>query len=260
MWPHRNRNRRKPAERPAPAPGLLRRRILRSAAVLAASAALVALPALALDRPIETLTLAGPFARVAPREVAQAVETSVRGRGLLTVNLGSVRAAVEALPWVDTASVARSWLRGLTVRIVEQVPAARWADGGLVNTRGTLFAIGTSAVPPGLPELAGPAGSVEAVAERYFAMQARLEQLGLKIAALSLDARGAWQFVLADGVTVRLGRKRIDARFQTFATVAAKIVAARASAIAYVDMRYMNGFAIGWRAGGAQRKAKGEDT
>jgi cell division septal protein FtsQ len=35
---------------------------------------------------------------------------------------------------------------------------------------------------------------------------------------------------------------------------AVRIVASRATEIAYVDMRYANGFAIGWRAGAGEVK------
>jgi cell division protein FtsQ len=260
VWPRRNRNRRKPAEPPARLPSLDWRRIVRSAAALAAAIAVIALLAAALNRPIATVSVSGRFERVSPLDVARVVETSVQGAGLLGVDIGRVRAAVERLAWVDTASVTRSWPRGLAVRIVEEVPAARWAGGGLINVRGERFRSNARDIPSGLPLLCGPEGSARTVAERYFAMQARLTEVGLRIAALNLDARGSWQFDLEDGVAVRLGRKRIDARFETFMTVAAKIVAARASDIAYVDMRYMNGFAIGWRAGGAPRKAKGEES
>ena len=256
----RNRNRIKPAEPPARRPSLEWRRILRPLAGLAAAAAAIALLTVALNRPIATVSVTGHFERVSPLEVARAVETSVHGAGLLSVNLGRVRTAVASLPWVDTASVTRSWPRGLIVQIVEQVPVARWSSGGLINTRGELFQSRARDIPAGLPLLSGPDGSAQSVAERYFSMQARLAERGLRITALTLDPRGAWHFDLANGVTVRLGRKRIDARFDTFMTVAAKIVAVRASDIAYVDMRYMNGFAIGWRVGAAPRKSKREES
>lgn len=261
MWiRHSARNRRNPAQTPAQQPPFKWRRAAKSAAGFAAVAAAAGLCAAALNRPIETVSMSGRFERVSPLEVERAVKASVHGAGLLSVSLGAVRASVGRLPWVDTVSVARSWPRGLAVRIVEQVPVARWDGGGLINARGDRFESEASRIPPGLPLLGGPQGSETKVAQRYFAMQPRLTEAGLTMTALRLNPRGAWQFELADGVTVRLGRKRIDARFQTFLTVAAKIVVERASDIAYVDMRYMNGFAIGWRAGGAARRAPGEDS
>jgi cell division protein FtsQ len=79
----------------------------------------------------------------------------------------------------------------------------------------------------------------------------------MRITALRLDARGAWEFDLANGVTVRLGRRQIDERFERFMSTAVKVVSQRADDIQYVDMRYTNGFAIGWR--GALARGSDED-
>jgi cell division protein FtsQ len=78
------------------------------------------------------------------------------------------------------------------------------------------------------------------------------------LTALRLDARGAWEFDLANGVTVRLGRRQVDERFERFVTTAAKLVSQRADDISYVDMRYTNGFAVGWRGAAVARTADGD--
>ena len=111
-------------------------------------------------------------------------------------------------------------------------------------------------MPPELPRLDGPEGSEEQVAQRYLAIQDRLSRLGFQVAALRLDARGAWEFDLSTGVTVRLGRRQVDERMDRFVQFGAPVIAGRAAEVRYVDMRYSNGFAIGWRAGG-QRVASG---
>jgi len=90
------------------------------------------------------------------------------------------------------------------------------------------------------------------VASRYLAAEGRLIQAGLRLTAMRLDARGAWEFDLANGVTVRLGRRQVDERFEKFMTTALKLVTQRGEDIAYVDMRYTNGFAIGWRGNAAR--------
>ena len=46
--------------------------------------------------------------------------------------------------------------------------------------------------------------------------------------ALRLDARGAWEFDLDNGVTVRLGRRQVDERFERFMNAALQVVAQRA--------------------------------
>jgi cell division protein FtsQ len=209
----------------------------------------------ALDQPIQSVSVSGRFQRVAPVDVERVVKQYVRGAGLLSVNLDAVRHAIHTLPWVDAVSVQRAWPRGLRVLVIEQVAAARWGESGLLNTRGELFSNDERHMPPELAELSGPQGKESVVAQRYLAAQGRLIQVGLRLTAMRLDARGAWEFDLSNGVTVRLGRRQIDERFDKFINAALKLVTQRGDDISYVDMRYTNGFAIGWR-GGATHSVK----
>jgi cell division protein FtsQ len=209
-----------------------------------------------LDQPVETVAVAGRFQRVAPVDVERVVKAQVHGVGLLSVDLAAVRRAIHTLPWVDAVSVQRAWPRGLDVLVIEQSAAARWGETGLLNTRGELFDSDERHVPPELAQLTGPAGKESLVAQRYFAAEGRLMQAGLRLTAMRLDARGAWEFDLANGVTVRLGRRQVDERFEKFMSTALKLVTQRGEDIAYVDMRYTNGFAIGWRGNAARAAGK----
>src|SRR5688572_9797021 len=209
-----------------------------------------------LDQSIAKVAVTGRFQRVSPVEVEQAVKARVRGMGLVSVDLGAVRCAVEQLPWVDHASVTRRWTDALSIRVVEQMPAARWGANGLLNTRGELFISEARHIPPELPRLSGPRGTEGEVARRYLAARGQLIEAGVRLTALRLDARGAWEFDLDNGITVRLGRRQIDERFQRFVATAISLITQHANDIGYIDMRYTNGFAIGWQGGG-QRVARG---
>lgn len=245
----RKRNRR----REHAAPSRLAAIPWRQLAVLAALTGLVAgatsAVIWALDQPIESVAVQGSFQRVSALDVERAVKERVSGAGLVTVNLDTVRRAIEQLPWVDVVTVERAWPRGLRVRVTEQVAAARWGANGLLNSRGELFMSEVRHIPPELPKLSGPAGTEGVVAQRYLAIQGRLVEVGMRITALRLDARGSWELDLDSGVTVRLGRRQVDERFERFVLAALQLVAQRAADIAYVDMRYANGFAVGWRGG-----------
>ena len=210
----------------------------------------------ALDQNITQVSVAGRFQRVSPGEVEQAVKARVREIGLVSVDLAAVQRAVEQLPWVDSATVERQWPRALNIRVVEQVAAARWGANGLLNTRGELFISEARHIPPELPRLSGPQGSEAEVARRYLAAQSQITEAGMRLTAVRLDARGAWEFDLDNGITVRLGRRQVDERFSRFIQAGMGQIAAHATDINYIDMRYTNGFAIGWRTGG-QRVATG---
>lgn len=212
----------------------------------------------AMNQPIETVAVEGRFQRVTPVDVERVVKTCVHGAGLLSVDLAQVRRAIHTLPWVDAVSVQRAWPRGLTVLVVEQTAAARWGERGLLNTRGELFDSDERHIPPELAQLEGPEGKEALVAQRYLAAEGRLMQAGLRLTAMRLDARGAWEFDLANGVTVRLGRRQVDERFEKFMDAALKLITQKGEDISYVDMRYTNGFAIGWRGNAARGTGREE--
>jgi len=218
-------------------------------AVLVLGALLLAGAALrvALNQPLKRVAVEGRFQRVSPLDVEKAVRGVAGREGLVAVDLDAVSAAVRAIPWVDEASVARSWPNGLTVFVQEQRPVARWGETGLVNIRGERFVNDARHIPAELPELIGPPGAEALMTERYLMMQGRLVEAGMRLSQLRLDERGAWELVLDNGVALRLGRSHMDERFERFMASAARIVTTRATEIAYVDLRYANGFAVGWR-------------
>jgi cell division protein FtsQ len=203
---------------------------------------------LALDQPVRELVVEGTFQRVTPIQVEAAVAEGLKA-GFMTVNLGALRASVQELDWVDRASVGRRWPDTLIVRVTEHQAAARWGEHGLLNVRGELFTERSQHSFPELPSLAGPRGSERDVARRYLAVRGKLAEAGLTLEKLELDARGAWRLVLGGGQEIRLGRRDIDERLYRFFDVVAPALAADLKRVDYVDLRYTNGFAVGWRDG-----------
>ena len=223
---------------------------VRGAGVLLFATAIVALTyrfsAALLDRPISSITIDGPFERVSALQIEEAIGDEIH-TGFFTADLELIRARVMALPWVDEASVARRWPGTLAISVTEQVPAATWGERGLLNTRGELFVTDARHVPAELPRLSGPEDQSGKVAERYLDMREKLIPSGLDLREVVLDARGAWSMQLSNGVEVRLGRRDVETRAQLFVEVVANIVASREAEIDFVDMRYSNGFTIGWK-------------
>jgi cell division protein FtsQ len=219
--------------------------ILTLLVALIAVGATYRLSVFALDRPIRAITIAAPFQRVTEVQIEEAISREARD-GFLSADLDAMRRRIEALPWADSATVRRQWPDRLRVTVTEQVPAARWGDSGLLNVRGDLFLTDARHIPAELPRLSGPDGSAPQVATRYLAVRGPLIEAGLDLAAVELDARGAWCLTLTNGIEIRLGRREVDERLTLFLGTVVDMVAARESEISYVDMRYSNGFSIGW--------------
>jgi cell division protein FtsQ len=203
--------------------------------------------ALAFDRPIGQVEVGGQFQRVAPVQIEEVV-APFRGAGFLSVDLDALRAALESIPWVDRARVERSWPNGVRVFITEHVAVARWGEDGLMNTRGDLFLPHARHIPPELPQLIGPPGTEAQVAQLYLKTYPRLLAVGMRLSKVELDPRGAWELTLGTGARVRLGRQDVAPRLERFIAIASSVVATRAAEVSYVDLRYSNGFSIGWNA------------
>jgi cell division protein FtsQ len=223
----------------------------RRAALVVSVLALLAAVALTagglMNEPVTNIAVVGRIQRVSASDVEMLARQQLRGYGLLRVPVASLRRAIRRLPWVDDVAVERLWPRGLRLHVVEQVVVARWNGGQLVNQRGELFGGGADPVPGTLPLLNGPEGRIDEVFARYVQTEASLLLAGVQLHSLTLDARGAWELALDNGIIVRLGRSDVDARFQRLVTAAWPAIAARSAEVAYLDMRYTNGFAVSWR-------------
>ena len=134
----------------------------------------------------------------------------------------------------------------MRVFITEHVAVARWGEDGLMNTRGDLFLPHARHIPPELPQLIGPPGTEAQVAQLYLKTYPRLLAVGMRLSQVELDARGAWQLTLGNGARVRLGRQDVAHAWNASSQSPARSSRQRAAEISYVDLRYSNGFSIGW--------------
>lgn len=201
-----------------------------------------------LDRQIHSIEIVGPFQRVTALQIEEAIASELED-GFVSADLSTIRERIMALAWIDQATVARRWPSRLRITVTEQVPAAIWDEKGLLNVRGELFVSDVRHVPAELPRLSGPESRAGEVARRYLAIRERLIPLGLDLRRVHVSSRGAWEMTLANGVEVRLGRRDVEDRTDLFLDIVADIITGRAADIDYVDMRYSNGFTIGWNGG-----------
>jgi cell division protein FtsQ len=199
------------------------------------------------------LTVEGRLQHVDPAAVRVAAVATV-GSGFFNTRVDAVSAAVKQIPWVAQADVRREWPHTLHVEIVEEAPVARWNGDGLMDAQGRVFARLSSGTYAALPLLTGRDQDSQDVLAEYDTLSNLVTPRGLAIAELDVDARGAATVKLNDGIEVRLGREDAAARLARFSAIALPALGARLGTVAYVDMRYTNGFAVGWKPAGDHMK------
>jgi cell division protein FtsQ len=217
-------------------------------AVLLIAAALLPLaPRLGGPRTALTLEVGGELTRISADDVRRVVAPRLDA-DFYELDLTAVRSAVEALPWVARARVERAWPATVRVHVQEHQALARWGDRALLSDQDVVFT--PPAVPgdlAGMPRLAGPAGQQAVVREAYQGLRAQLADTPFAPVALEQNARGEWTARTEQGIELRLGR---GAPLDAVARLAGPVRTAlegRLQEVTYVDLHYINGFAVGWR-------------
>ena len=171
-----------------------------------------------------------------------------------TVDLGRVRSAFEAAPWVRQAVVHREFPNRLRVSLQEHQPVALWGgegDARLVNSFGEVFEANLGEVDQdGLPTLSGPEGQGPEVLAMYRTLEPLFSAQDLGIEHLDLSGRGRWSVHLEAGAVIELGRGNADEvlpRVERFLKTLNQVVSRygrQPSAIESADLRHENGYAI----------------
>lgn len=198
--------------------------------------------------PVRVVKVDGAVQRLSAPILARTVTEHLHS-GFLTQDLGTLRDAVQALPWVHTASLRRVWPDQIQLSVTEHRPIARWGDDGLVTAEGIVFRPDPESIPAGLLRLDAEDAKAPLVAASFLQWRERLSPLGLKIAGLALDARGAWTLRLAGGLRLELGTERVEERLGRFIRTYRQLAAAGQAEL--IDLRYANGLAVRWVEGRA---------
>lgn len=199
--------------------------------------------------PVSSLQVAGDLNKVTPDQIEQVLRPLL-DEELLTLNLEPLRAALERLPWVAHARVERQWPSGLRIHIWERRAFAHWGEpdaSKALDIEARTFSPKPLELPAGLPRLHAPAGQEHEVMLMYQHLHQALESTPFAVIELRLDARGEWLARSGEGLELRLGREAPQGKLETLRGEVFRAVGARLSQVQYVDLRYSNGFAIGWK-------------
>ncbi|MET1080062.1 MAG: cell division protein FtsQ/DivIB [Pseudomonas sp.] len=203
------------------------------------------------DRPIAKISVQGDLSYIS-QQVIQARIAPYAAASFFSVDLASMRAELEAMPWISSAEVRRVWPDQVLIRLEEQLPIARWGDEALLNNQGQAFAPRDLSHYEHLPKLSGPQRAQERVMQQYQVLSQMLRPLGFSVARLELRERGSW--FLSTGpdstgqsIELLLGRDHLMEKMRRFISIYGKTLKEQIANIARIDLRYANGLAVGWR-------------
>jgi cell division protein FtsQ len=159
------------------------------------------------------------------------------GAPILLADLDAVRGRIEALPWVESASVRRHLPDTIQILVAEHVPFALWQSQGqtaLISSEGEILA---EPAPPEfahLPKVVGPGAASEAKA--LFDLMAIAPGLSERLKHAIRVRERRWDLEFDNGVVVHLPEEDQAGAWARFVAIE-RDSAILARAVRAVDMR-----------------------
>lgn len=200
-----------------------------------------------IDRQIGFIGVEGATRHIDKNAVEQGLWSQLDAP-LLDVDLQKLHESLVQQPWINEASVKRSWPAAIDVQLIEEVPVARWGDRGLLNHEGDIFWPNLQPEYMTLPKLNGPSHETVRIMQQFHDLSQLFSRSQLRIVGLMLEARGAWNIELENGIHIIAGREDLMPRLRRFIDVYKTQLADRAAEVEEVDIRYTNGVAVRWKS------------
>lgn len=198
--------------------------------------------------PVRTIEIREPLRlkQISEAEIRAAV-VPLLVKGFFWLDVRSAQKELQQIPWLRTADVRRVWPDKLVISVEEQTAQAKWGDKGILSTEGVIFYPKLATVSEKLPQFNGPDDRAREMLQQYFTLLETLGPIGLTVCSIDLSSTGNWRVVLDNGIEVVLGKTGLPERLNRFRLAYQSNLQAKSEHIAYVDLRYSNGFAIGWK-------------
>ena len=195
--------------------------------------------------PIRHVSINGDFVYLSPASLQERASSVVRG-GFFNVNVETIQEVVSDEPWVKEIMVSRIWPDKISVDIKEQDAVAIWKENGLLNADAFIFNPDRSTFPEGLPYVSGPINSARLVMDQLHKITDILPE-PFEVKELHLSDRRSWKVVLDNNVELHIGKTNVLEKVNQFIKYYPGLYENDERNINYVDLRYTNGFVIGWK-------------
>ena len=195
------------------------------------------------SKQVEKLVINENLGRIKKAEIEESLSTFLI-EPLVSLDMEGMKIILEENPWVRNATLERVWPATIKVFIEEETPIARWRESDLLNQDAEIFSPPSIAGLDDLPVLSGPKSRETEVMDQYREFSSLLYPLGLRIAKLMLNDRGAWTIELKNGVKIIVGSDRMAEKMFRLSGFLKKGVIEQMVEIESIDLRYTNGIAI----------------
>ena len=167
-------------------------------------------------------------------------------KSFFDIDLNYLKRKLEKIEWVREINVRRSYPDEIIIDIEEHTPVLIWNNKMFINKYGEKFRV--KKIDKNIPILISDEARINEVFTYYklFNEKSVSNKLDFKITKITENEIRSLTIGLSSGINIQLGSKDVNNKIPLFSEIYKSLKTRDLNKIRYIDMRYSNGFSVGW--------------
>ena len=196
---------------------------------------------------IKNISIESIIININKDDVFEKSKNYLDSKSFFNFKINILKKEIEKVSWVKSADIRRVYPGEIKIYIEEHIPIAIWNNESYMNNIGDIFFVND--IKKNLPIISSNQSGNKIMFE-YFSLLLKYisdENFDIKIKKIEENDIRSLSAYLSSGIIVKFGSKDIRGKILTFIKVYKTLNTSDLEKIRYIDMRYSNGFSIGWK-------------
>lgn len=180
-------------------------------------------------------------------DIREVAKKYVRSKSFFNVDINYLQSKIENIDWISSANIRRSYPNEIIIFVTEHIPIAIWNNKDYLNQYGEIFTANKKNNK--FPILISKNNKNKIIFEylSLFSNDLIRHNINEKVVKIIEDDIRSISVILSSGFTIKLGSKNVKEKIDIFFKVYQTLNSSDLSKMRYIDMRYSNGFSVGWK-------------
>jgi len=197
-----------------------------------------------VEKPIDNVLIDAHSQELDVNKINTIVYEETKDHSIFNLDMKRIQDRINALEWVKSTYIKRSYPSKVEVDVEFQNPIAKWGENLLLSDENNIYSVTDIENYNDLPSLYASDINRKKILDNYHLFSAALRPLKTQINTLYFSDRGSLMIVLDNNIMLNLGKEEHIQRLKNFISVYQKELINRANEIEYIDLRYRSGLAV----------------
>jgi len=171
----------------------------------------------------------------------------LKKKSFFTMDINYLREKIEKIDWVKNVTIRRSYPDEVKIYIEEHIPVAIWNNDYYLDEFGKIFSANN--INSDLPLIVSRSNRNNIIF-KYFTLLSKSildNKIDEKIIKIQENEIRSLSVFFLSGIKVEFGSSNITDKINIFFKAYKTLNSSDLKKIRYIDMRYSNGFSVGWK-------------